>query len=259
MRTWPLLAAPIVIAVATAAAAAPGGTSPSLCLAAAERAMEYLGKDFTGSYRVTETGFAEKLNGKDRQTTLEIQRMHRGADGSVRREVLRAERDGKAEPGKAVEKGGSPEVAAEPDHGATASEGEGQGKPEEEESGEAGGLAELRLPTGADIALFRLATAAGENGLAVTRFEPLREHRKRDDFARGRVACDPATGQPAWIEIEFARLPRGLSEFRLRVEFAREGTALYARRTVIDGVAGLLFIKRRFHEEQVVDELRTEP
>jgi hypothetical protein len=55
--------------------------------------------------------------------------------------------------------------------------------------------------------------------------------------------------------MSFADPPAVLQEMTFRFEIARLGEALYVRRMVMDGVGGILFIKRRFHAEMEVTEI----
>ena len=85
-------------------------------------------------------------------------------------------------------------------------------------------------------------------------FAPTAPGRKKDNMTQGRLAWDPATGDPLWIEARYVDPPTGIKEMLLRFELAREGDLLYLRRTVTQGVGGMLWIKRKFDVEMVISD-----
>jgi len=55
--------------------------------------------------------------------------------------------------------------------------------------------------------------------------------------SEGRLAWDCATLTPLWVELTPSDAPKELAEPRVRLEFARSGELLYARRYTLEGLA----------------------
>jgi len=240
-----LAAGGAVAAALGAVAAAP--VLPAETSARAERALGVLDRGFVGSYTVTVSSAVEKPGGKDRQESLRVVALSRGADGATENRIVRAIDNGKdvteAERAKAATAAPGPSRTPTPAPGKA-------GAAKERESGY------LRLPFGEDAKLYRVFGLVEEGGLAVAGYEPLPEHRKDDGVAKGRVAWRRDTLDPVWLEAELLSLPTGASRLAMRFEFAREGDVLYPKVVTTSGAGGILWIKRNFEARMEISDLR---
>ncbi|MCU0292876.1 MAG: hypothetical protein MUF10_12940 [Thermoanaerobaculaceae bacterium] len=210
-------------------------------------ALEVLEKDhFAGRYTMTTKAVIAKPDGSNREETSEV--AHVVQDGSAEPEVtlVSSLRDGK-------------DVTAERQKQmaeSRAKEAEKGKKPEKDEDGFS---ASMRLPLGEDEGLFEYGPPRSEGAVLVAPFAPTASGRKKDNMTEGRLAWDPATGDPLWLEARYVDPPTGIKEMLLRFELARAGDLLYLRRTVTKGVGGMLWIKRTFDVEMVISEIQPAP
>ena len=243
---------PLTALLLLAAAAAGAAPPPAAVLQRLGDAFASLDRGrFVGSFTVTARSRVAKPSGADAEETLDVRRVTRHADGTSSSQVLRHVEDGRRE---------APAAEARAGDGAEA----GREHPEErgdgpdEHSFSPGGDEDFRLPAGADAALFAFSEARREGTLLVARFEPAPAHRRDKGMTRGRLAWDPLTGDPAWIEADFVRHPTGLKRMLLRLELARQGDVVFLQRTVTDVLAGFLWIKRQVHVEVVIGDVTPE-
>jgi hypothetical protein len=94
---------------------------------------------------------------------------------------------------------------------------------------EPGGMATLS-PKGLGLSFTPLALPQGQCGAS---FAPALEGAAASE---GNLAWDCATLTPLWAELIPADAPRDLSEPRVRLEFARAGELLYAKRYTLEGL-----------------------
>ncbi len=225
----------------TAAAAAFAGPPRATLDRLGEALVTLDGGRFVGAYTVTASSRVAKASGADAEETLEVRRVTHWADGSSSTEVLRS-----------VDNGA--DVTADKRREAVRDGGKRQDHPRDGDASPAGDD-DFRLPVGADATLFAFSPAQREGALLVASFAPVPAHRRDQGLTRGRIAWDPATLDPAWIEVDLARHPTGLQKMLVRIELARVGGVLFPRRTVTDVLAGLLWIRRQVHVEVRIDEL----
>ena len=191
---------------------------------------------FIGSYTTTTRSVVSKRDGSAREETVLVQRDAVLPDGRRERQLVSATKNGK-------------DVT---DEERKRFQTEVKPRDNTKEGGKAGngGGQEFILPfEEGNEKLFTFGEPAPDGELLVQTFYPGADHRKDAGMTRGRVAWNPQSLDPAWIEFTFARMPSGVSEFLLRFEFARAGEEVALRRMVTSGVGGFLWIKRRFSAE----------
>lgn len=237
----PVTALIVAAAVLSGAMDAPLQVPPQVTGIRMAEAFKLLGNEAGPlSYTLAVRSVVSKTDGSDRRESESIEALSRDAKGTTTVKVLKATRDGRDVTGEAQKN--RDKKLAEKD------------TPEEDDQGEIG--VGLVLPTGEDIRRFDFGPATREGSLTRISFRPTPAHQGDENIAEGTFAWDPATGDPAWIEATPFELPRGVSELKLRFEFARAGDLLYPARTVTDGVGGILWLKRRFHAEIAISDLK---
>jgi hypothetical protein len=209
--------------------------------------MEVLEKDhFAGRYTMTTKAVIAKPDGSNREETSEVARVVQ--DGSAEPEITLVS---SLKDGKDVTAERQKQMAE-----SRAKEAEKAKKPEKDEDGFS---ASMRLPLGEDEGLFEYGAPRSEDAVLVAPFAPTAQGRKKDNMTEGRLAWDPTTGDPLWLEARYVDPPTGIKEMLLRFELARAGDLLYLRRTVTKGVGGMLWIKRTFDVEMVISEIQPAP
>lgn len=244
-RLWVVgivLAGSLGVAVASGP---PAATSDRL-----KSALEALEKGhFAGRYTMTTRAVIAKPDGSNREETSEVARVVQ--DGSAEPEITLVS---SLKDGKDVTAERQKQMAE-----SRARETEKAKKAEKTEKDEDGLSASMRLPLGDDAGLFEYGPPRSEGGVLVAPFTPTAQGRKQDNMTEGRLAWDPTTGDPLWIEARYVDPPTGIKEMLLRFELARAGDLLYLRRTVTKGVGGMLWIKRAFDVELVFSEIQPAP
>jgi len=233
-------------ALAALAASAGAGGVPPETGARLERALEVLGTGFVGTYTFTLRAVVEKPGGKDRQESLRVVAVSRGADGASESRIVKALENG----ADVTEKERAKETRATRTP---------TPRPEKNGGDRKSASADLRLPTGDDASRYRIGDPVEEGDLLVVAYEPLPEHRKDDGVAKGRLAWRGDTLDPAWLEAELLVLPTGASRLVMRFEFARAGGVLYPRLTTTSGAGGILWIKRNFEARMEISDLAPAP
>ena len=210
-------------------------------------ALEVLEKDhFAGRYTMTTKAVIAKPDGSNREETAEVARVVQNGTAEPEITLVSSLKDGK-------------DVTAERQKQmaeSRAKEAEKAKKAEKAEKDEDGFSASMRLPLGEDTGLFEYGPPRSEGAVLVAPFAPTAQGRKKDNMTEGRLAWDPATGDPLWLEARYVDPPTGIKEMLLRFELAREGDLLYLRRTVTKGVGGMLWIKRTFDVEMVISDIQ---
>jgi hypothetical protein len=236
--------APLLVAAAALLAAAdePVQVPPRVTGMRMAEAFKVLGHEGGAlSYTLAVRSVVSKTDGSDRKESESVEALTRDARGVTTVKVLKATRDGREF---------TSEAQKERD------EALARGAKAEEDDGGKKTSVGLVLPAGEDAHRFEFGPATSTGTILTASFRPAPAHRRDTNIAEGTLAWDPATGDPVWIEAAPVELPRGASELTIRFEFARAGDLLYPARTVTDGVGGLLWIKRRFHAEIAISDLR---
>ena len=89
-------------------------------------------------------------------------------------------------------------------------------------------------------------------------FEPVEGKSRKEltDLSVGRIAWDPQTLQPRWVEFSYARNPRMVKSMSSRVEFGQLAGKLVPLSWETEGVGGILVFKRRLKMEMTTEGLR---
>jgi hypothetical protein len=233
-----------VLALQAALAVPAPAAPPPEALALLGTALHALDEgEFVGSYTLTIEATVSTTGGKVTDTDLTVLEVTAPAGGPQTHLVVRAEKNGKDVTAEA-------QAEAAKEQSAEQKEQHDEGEEKEEVS------FGFRLPEGDDARHYAFEKAECADAACTAPFAPTKAARKEKDLANGRLAWSPATGDPLWIEMTPADLPTGVKELTVRIEFERAGGLLYPARTITDGVGGILFIKRAFHAETAIDDLR---
>ncbi len=143
------------------------------------------------------------------------------------------------------------------------------GKPSDEEAesiesaeddGDDGGSFSIAmsLPAGDDLADYRFGETRTSGAAHVADFEPVsgKSRKERTKLSRGRLAWDPTTLDPLWVEFVPSRNPRFVTSMACRMDFTRTDPWLYPDRTTVDGTGGVLLYKRRMVFEMTLGDVR---
>ncbi len=117
---------------------------------------------------------------------------------------------------------------------------------ENEQDGEQKGSIEAALPAGDDLARYRYGTTTSENGLSIAPFEPAPGEPDADDLQTGRVAWDPATGHPRWVEFSPVDKPFMVKHVTTRVVLGETAGKLHTARILSWGVGGPPLMRKKF-------------
>ena len=214
----------------------PAGTTDRL-----KGALEVLEKDhFAGRFTMTTRAVITKPDGSNREETSEVAHVSQDGTGEPEVALVSSLRDGK-------------DVTAERQKQMA------EHRSKQAEKAEDGFSATMRLPLGEDVALFEYGPSQPEGAALVASFAPTAQGRKKDKVTAGRLAWDPTTGDPLWLEARYVDPPTGIKEMLLRFELAHQGDILYLRRTLTQGVGGVLWIKRKFDVEMVISDIQPLP
>lgn len=223
-----------------------GSGPPAETLQRASAAFQVLdGRGFAGSY-VLSTHVVVSAPGEDGpEDSLEVQEVTIHPDGTRETRLVRAVEDGRDVTAERSERhNGQREHARHDDH------------------------TEIDidlLPLGPNGGRYVFATPRQRDGLLVAAFRPTSKARddERDDedmLGRGEVAWDPATGDPAWIEVGPDVAPPFVSKLIIRFEFARAGGILYPRLVHTSTRAGVpLILKVKVDVDIEVSDVRPHP
>jgi hypothetical protein len=111
-------------------------------------------------------------------------------------------------------------------------------------------------PFGDTADLYQFAPPETLDSFIVVAFEPAPGHEDDDKIAIGKVAWDPVTLEPAWLEMAAVHPPKPLKKLGIRLEFARQGEHIYVTRMVTDGLAKVLLMQREFHMDLRFEDIR---
>ncbi len=227
-----LLAAPVALAV----------TPPAETLVRLDRALQLLeSDDFAGSYTLTTRSVVAKPGGKDPETTEMVMTVrHRPGEPDEQR-LVRATRNGE-------------DVTDEARTSLDRAEEKRREASDGDDEGEVSvGLA---LPEAETFGRYRFVPSPPSGGTLVAAFSP--DDEEADDAVSGRLAWDPASLDPVWIELEPSSMPKHVKRLSTRIELDGTGEGLWPRRTVMEGLGGFLLIKREFRVEVEVTDVTAE-
>ena len=111
-------------------------------------------------------------------------------------------------------------------------------------------------PFGDTADLYRFGPPESVASVVVVAFEPAPGHEDDENVATGRVAWDPVTLEPAWLEMQAIRAPKPLKRLAIRLEFTRQGDHTFVTSMVTDGLAKVLLMQREFHMDLRFDNIQ---
>ncbi len=204
---------------------------------------------FVGSWRMLTSSVVEKPSGKaHHEAKMEI-KCSRDTQGALHREVIRFVKDGKDETEQIRKRLARQDAKREA--------GRKKKKRKKDDTGPGADFVPPDLEH-RDLYVFEPLPAAGD-GSARCRFHPTPVHEKDRGLLSGELAWDPETLDPRWIEGDLLHPPAPLKRMHLRIEFRRAGDLLYSSRMVTDGLIKLLLLKRRFHADVRMEDVRPSP
>jgi hypothetical protein len=115
---------------------------------------------------------------------------------------------------------------------------------------------DLANPFGETAGLYTFASPETLGSEVVAPFGPAPGHEDDDNVATGRLAWDPATLEPLWMEMTAVHAPKPLKRLATRLEFRSVGDTIYVSRMVTDGLARVLLMQREFHMDLRFDDIR---
>lgn len=115
---------------------------------------------------------------------------------------------------------------------------------------------DLANPFGDTAGLYRFGAPEKLESEVVVTFGPALGHEDDDNVATGRLAWDPVTMEPTWMEMTAVRAPKPLKRLAIRVEFRPQGGEIYVSRMVTDGLARVLMMQREFHMDLRFESIR---
>ncbi|MCG6964430.1 MAG: hypothetical protein LJE95_14320 [Acidobacteria bacterium] len=222
---------------------------PAVTLNRIEAAMRGLDSaGFRGSYVVTTRSVVSKPSGSKREETVTVVTVTDRRGSEPEKALVRAERNGKDVTVAMREKLAKKwqKESRNPTSGSSADRSSGN-----EEDGHS---TSLTLPGAAELAAYRFTPVTNTDSVVVVKLQA--EDDTSNSAGSGRMAWNPTTLDPLWLEFTPHKNPRFIKAISLRVEFARAGRFVYPERMVTDGRGGMLFIKRTFHVETKIDGLK---
>ena len=196
--------------------------------------------DFAGTYTVTTETVIQKPNGKGRhEETMEIA-VSRSTDGTNHRRLVRLIEDGKdvtEKRRKKVEK----DLTGYDD------------QTDEEDEDE-----DLVDPFGETAGKYTFGNLKNKGDAVLLSFEPKAEHREEKGMAEGTISWNKDSLDPLWIQMKAVTAPSPLKELDLRMEFARQGDAIYMTHLSTSGVAKVLLFTREFDVNVRISEVEAE-
>lgn len=240
-----LLAAGLAALLAVAPAAA---APPTQTLEALEKALEMFecwGEECTYTMRFR-TEIA-KTDGADAQEQIRRMEITVGPDGESSTNTLEVLQNG-------VDVTGDEEAQAS--FGKTSGDEEKESEEQEEEDSSMS--LDLSLPLGEDAAHYQFGEAVEDGGLMVAPFEPVAGKGRKEltGLSVGRLAWDPETLQPRWVEFGYARNPRMVKSMSSRLVLGQMEGKLIPVAWNTEGVGGFLLFKRRLVMEMSIEALR---
>jgi len=214
---------------------------PEETLQKLEQALESLADPAqVQAYTLTTVARHAKPNGKDAHDEKVVARIEVTGEGQTESEVLEQLHDG--------------EPVSEEDR----EKAEQDRKEKREEQGEEGFALEFKGPFGEDRQHYVFGDTTEKGGLHVATIEPAPGARV-DGLSTGKLAWDPETGDPAWIEFTPVEYPQFVQALSNRLELGRLSGVLVMKRLVTDGQGGIPGMKRVSHMEVTTSDVQPAP
>ncbi len=242
-----LLAAGLAALLTVAPAAADPPTKTLETLEEALEMFECWGGECT--YTVRFRTEIAKTDGSDAQEQIRLVEITRGTDGETTTNTLEVIQDGvDVTDDEEAQKGFGKVSMAEEEEIEQEKDGDGEGSMS----------LEMSLPLGEDAAHYRFGEATQEGGLMVAPFEPVdgKSRKELTGLSVGRLAWDPETLEPRWVEFGYARNPRMVKSMSSHLELGQMEGKLIPVAWNTEGVGGFLLFKRRLVMEMSIEALR---
>ncbi len=114
------------------------------------------------------------------------------------------------------------------------------------QKGEKKSSIEAAMPAGDDLARYTYGPTTSESGLSVASFEPRDGAQNNDDLQTGRVAWEPTTGRPRWIEFSPVDKPFMVKNVTTRLVVGESDGKLHTTRVLSWGVGGPPLLRKKF-------------
>lgn len=241
-----LIAGLAAISLAAPAAATP----PTQTLEALEKALEMFecwGE--TCTYTMRFRSEIAKTDGSDAQEQIRLMEITVGPDGESSTRTLQVIQDGEDV---------TDDEEAQKSFGKTSQEEEQELEEQKEEGGESSMNLDLSLPLGEDAVHYQFGDAVREGDLMVAEFGPVdgKSRKNLAGLSQGRLAWDPDSLEPSWVEFGYARNPRMVKSMSSRLELGQMGDKLVPLTWNTEGVGGFLLFKRKLVMEMTIEGLR---
>ena len=221
----------------TGAAADP----PDETLERLEQALENLADPTqVRAYTLTTVARHARPNGKDAHDEMVVARITVTGEGTTESEILEQVHDGEV-------------VSAE-----EREEAEKDRHHKHKDEGEKGFSLEFKGPFGEDRQYYVFGETAEAGGLRTATIEPAPDA-KAEGLAIGKMAWDPDSLDPVWIEFTLMKNPRFVQSLSNRIEVGRFSGVLVMKRLVTDGQGGIPGMKRVFHMEVTTSDVQPAP
>ncbi len=234
----PCLLVPALLLIAFGAIA--GDTIPTeVADRLTDAGMLHENEDFVGSFTLTVETVIQKTNGKSRKEETKEIKISRSQDGTINRSLLRQIENGKDVTEKRREK-----VEKELAKNGNQRDKEDEGEDED-----------LVNPFGETAEKYSFGEIKNEGDAALLSFEPKDEYREEEGMAQGTISWHRESLDPLWIDMTALSAPSPLQKLEMRMEFTREGDAIYMNRMVSKGVAKVLLFTRQFEADIRISEV----
>ena len=193
--------------------------------------------EFQGRFTMSITTVVQKPNGKSREVVAFDADVELAADGSRTRRLLRYFENGED----------VTEEQREEFEGADRSSKKNDGDDDD---------SDLANPFGDTAGLYRFGEPENNGAEVTITFEPAPGHEEDHNVARGRLAWDPVTQEPKWMEMTAVHAPKPLRSLSIRLEFRPQGDDIFVSRMVTDGLARVLMMQREFHMDLRFEDIQ---
>ena len=237
MRLGPWITVLALFAFGFAFGSAPAHAElPSHVSARLDQAVDLSETDeFTGSFTMSMVSMVQKPNGRNREETSFEAEIENLEDGNQKRKLLKFFENGSDVTESQREKFESRN---------------GSAKKEDDDD------QDFIDPFGQTADRYRFSDPVAQGSEVVASFEPAEGFEDEPKMARGRVAWNPDTLEPMWLEMEALHAPKPLKQLTIRLEFMTRGEETFVMQMETEGLAKVLLMQREFRVELSFDNLR---
>ena len=227
----------ILVLVSTSALAAAAGFPEKVAERLDQVVTPSEADEFQGSYIMSITTVVQKPNGKSREEVVFDAEVENTSEGERTRRLLRYIENGEDVTEKQREDFESNE----------------QSKKKKDDDDDDSDLAN---PFGETADLYQFGEPASVGSETIVTFAPAPGHEDDRNVATGRLAWDPVSQEPTWIEMTAVHAPKPLKKLAIRLEFNPQGDDIFVSRMVTDGLARVLMMQREFHMDLRFEDIR---